>query len=90
MTNTTCFSFTLLSFVQACWVLAYTELLYLPGLLHNVQNDQRGMELEHFNLKDEAHSESTRTASPSWSNFSRDELGRVIEVTFEIGVYQLF
>lgn len=46
MTDTTCFFFTLLSFVQACWVLAYTELLYLPGLLHNVQNDQRGMELD--------------------------------------------
>jgi hypothetical protein len=46
MTDTTCFSFTLLSFVQAYWVLAYTELLYLPGLLHNVQNDQRGMELD--------------------------------------------
>lgn len=48
MTDTTCFSFTLLSFVQACWVPAYTELLYLPGVLHDVPCDQLGMELGRF------------------------------------------
>lgn len=70
MTDTTCFSFTLLSFVQACWVPAYTELLYLPRVLHDVPCDQLGMELGDFHQTYEAPGGSIRTESLFLSKFS--------------------